>query len=478
MKEISMTAKSEKDFADEWRALPWKKFSQNLYRLQHRIYKAAKKKDKDLVQKLQSLLIGSKCSKYLSVRLVTQLRMCKETPGRDEKNSLNPRQRILITEELGLIETWKHAQLRRVFIPKSNGKSRPLEILTIRDRAIQALVSYALEPTYEAMASDGAYGFRLGHSTRHVQCRMFRNLNKNVHGYNKTILQLDIKNCFNEIDHNKLMTLVTLPSAARKFICSALKSGILQQRDNSLMGNPQAAIISQLLRNIALHGVEDLHNKDAYESKKRQRGVRYTDDIIFFLREGEPSGKLLLKVINFLVNKGLSIQETKTRLVHSTEGFDFLGWHFKVKAKKGKFVCYPSRENIRTLKINFRNRMKDTRYGLSDRLEKLQTVYRRWWNYHQYCDMSQVSNSIWALKKWSYKYIVKNSNMNGKEVAEYIKIICNGHVYNKNGGPTIKSSKSLFDRHLVLWSKMSGRLYTGPLLRAMKGNNSGVIPAN
>lgn len=455
-------------YSDELRALPWTTFRKNLYRLQCRIYKAAKKDDKDSIIKLQSLLLGSNCSKYLAVRQVTQPNTGGGTIGIDGLSSLNAKECLTLAADIGLREKWKHAKLRRVNIPKPNGKQRLLRIPTMRDRAIQCLVSYALEPVYEAMASDESSGFRPGHSAWYVQGIIFRNLSKNFQGYKKSILKINIESCFDEIDHGKFMSLVTLPNLARNFLWSALKAGVLNECDESLMGTAQIGVIAPLLRNIALHGIEDLHNEDKYEFKRDQRGIRYADDVIYFLKEGESGEELLSKVKDFLKERGLRIQETKTRLVSATDGFDFLGWHFVVKAGTEKCVCYPSKDNIQNLKNNFKDRLKDTRYKLTDRLSMLKTVYRNWRNYHQFCDMSQINNNIWSLRLWTYKYVRKNSNINKQDIIEAAKEIFNGHTYKINKGSSVKSSKSLYDSDLVFWSKRSEVLQEGPKKATMK----------
>jgi group II intron reverse transcriptase/maturase len=463
-----MTAKTLQFYADEWKTLPWKKFQKNLFRLQHRIYKAAKSEDKSTVKQLQSLLIGSKCSKYLAVRQVTQLNSGKKTCGVDGVSSLNPKQRIALTEDLKSMRVWKHQKLRRVFIPKANGKKRPLGIPTIRDRAMQCLIKYALEPVYEALASDGSYGFRPGHSTWDVQGRIFQNLKSNAHGYAKRILELDIEGCFDNINHEKLMSLVTLPGAATKFLWSALRAGVLRERETTKTGTPQGGVISPLLCNIALHGVEDLHNEWVYRSRWHQKGLRYADDMIFILNEDESWNELFNKVKEFLMTRGLKPQEAKTRLVSSKEGFDFLGWHFKVKAGNNKFVCYPSKDSVQSLKMRIKQVLKDSRYKLTDRINMLKTVYRGWWNYHQFCDMRQIKSTLWAISQWTYKYINKNSNIPGKEASQLAGSIYNGHSYKVNRSPSVRGNKSVYDHDIEFWSKRNAKYYTGPLLKTLK----------
>ena len=196
---------TKENFAEKWKDLPWKNFEKNLFRLQHRIYKANLENDTNRVYKLQCLILGSPCARYLAVRQVTQLNMGKKTAGIDGKLSLSPKQRLELAEELKNLKSWKHQDLRRIYIPKPNGEKRPLGIPTINDRAMQCLVKYALEPVYESIASKGSYGFRPGRSTWDIQTNIFLNLQSTSNGYNKSILELDIEKCFDKIRRNKLI---------------------------------------------------------------------------------------------------------------------------------------------------------------------------------------------------------------------------------------------------------------------------------
>lgn len=457
-----------KTSVDEWNKLPWKKFQKTLFHLQHRIYKASKDKDFALVKNLQQLLIGSKSSKYLAVRQVTQLNTGKRTPGVDKISSLNPKERLNLVSNLDQMKKWKHRKIRRVFIPKSNGKQRPLGIPTIRDRAMQCLIKFALEPVYESYASDGSYGFRPGHSTWDIQSRLFNNLRSTCKGYEKRILEIDIEDCFNQINHNKLMSMITLPGNAKRVILSALKAGVLNECSITEKGTSQGGVISPLLCNIALHGIEDLNNQWAY-SRWWQRGYRYADDIVYILKPDECSETLLENIKSFLSERGLKINDTKTSLVPATSGFDFLGWHFKVKPKNNKFVSYPSKKNRKAMIDRVKKVMRDSRYKIKARLNMVKTIYRSWWNYHQFCDMSQIN--LWSIQNWVYKYTKKKSKIATEELVSHIQSIFNGHQYKVNKHSSVRGDLSIYDGNFIYWVKKNSKHYNGPMFKAIKSQN-------
>lgn len=364
-----------KVFTDDWKKLPWREFERTLFRLQHRLYKASKAGDIEKAKKMQKLILGSACSRYLAVRQVTQLNLGRKTAGVDGLRALNLKERMNLSEELKNYKSWIHQPLRRVFIPKPDGDYRPLGIPTIRDRAMQCLLKYALEPHYESYASRGTWGSRPGRCTHDVQKIVFNNLNRSSNGFSKSILELDIEDCFNKINHEKLLSLIVLPAPAKKVVRSALKAGVLDERIETTEGTPQGGVISPLLCNIALNGIEDLHNEQ-WGKDSRQRGVRYVDDMIFFLKPGENPDLLRSKIDRFLEERGLKIKEAKTQLVKSIDGFDFLGWHFKVKAKNQKFVCYPSKKNRSKMVSKIKTTLRDSRDSLEKRLEKIKVIYR------------------------------------------------------------------------------------------------------
>lgn len=455
-------------YTEEWKRLPWKEFEKTLFRLQHRLYKASRENDTQKCLKLQSLILGSACSRYLAVRQVTQLNLGKKTAGVDGCSLLNSQQRLQLANELKTLNNWIHQPLRRVLIPKSNGEQRPLGIPTLKDRAMQCLLKYSLEPWHEAQASHGSWGFRPGRCTHDVQKTIFINLNSNGNGHKKTILELDIEKCFDKINHDKLLSLILLPDTAKRVIRKALEAGVLKERIKTLEGTPQGGVISPLLCNIALNGVEDLYN-EIRGSEIRQKGLRYADDMIFFLKPENDADLLRAKLDQFLIERGLKIKDSKTRLAKSTEGFDFLGWHFKVKSKNQKFVCYPSNKNRLNMIKKIKGTMRDTRYTFEERLSKIKVIYRGWRNYHKYCDMSQINT--WSISDWVYRYGKKRTSMSKDKLLTKVRDIFNGHSYKVNGHINVRFNKTPYDGDWVYWSKRQDLRYNTLSYKVAKRQN-------
>ena len=449
-------------FAEKWKRLPWKSFEKNLFRLQHRIYEANRKDDSYTVYRLQCLILGSPCARYLAVRQVTQLNLGQKTAGIDGIKSLSPKKRLELADELKDLNNWEHQKLRRVYIPKPNGKQRPLGIPTIKDRAMQCLIKYSLEPIYESIASIGSYGFRPGRSTWDVQTRIYLNLQSTSNGYTKSILELDIEKCFDKIDQNKLMSMIHLPKRAKDVLWSALRAGVLNERQITTEGTTQGGVISPLLCNIALHGIEDIWNDKISKNRINQRGIRYADDLIYFIKPNEDVNLLRIKIDKFLLERGLNVKESKTRLVKSTEGFDFLGWHFKVKTNN-KFVSYPTSQSRRNLINRIKTTMKDTRYTLDQRLDKVKVIYSGWWNYNKYCDMGQVN--LWSIISWTNNYVKLNSKIPRKARIETLKSIFTGYKFKVNAHVLVAGNRSPYDNDWLYWAKRNCKRYSGPLLR-------------
>lgn len=449
---------------DDWKALPWKKFQKTVFRLQTRIFKARKKGDHKLVRKLQKLLLNSKAAKYLAVRQVTQLNQGKSTAGVDGKVALQCKERMQLAKQLSGWKGWKHQKLRRVHIPKKDGTQRKLGIPTIGVIAYQCLLKYALEPAAEATFHGNSYGFRPGRSTHDVQKRLFIALKSNSNGASKTILEMDIEKCFDRIDHKTILYKVELPKAAIKGLRLAIKAGVKGEFPRSEMGTPQGGVISPLLANIALNGIERILED------KGVTCLRYADDLVYISKTNSSTKLNFLKaqISKFLKERGLQVKESKTRVVKATDGFDFLGWNFAVKPS-GKFISTPTKEATQKVKSKVKETMRDSRFTLEQRIAKCGSIVRGWRNYNRHCDMT--SHDLWNLNHWTWRFIRKQGSYDRHRTNEALKIAFPSVSWQVNAHINVKGEKSVFDGDLTYWAKRGNQNYSGFQASLLKQQN-------
>lgn len=247
-----MSIASFKTTNNEWRDLPWNKIKRKIFKLQKAIYQAVSRGNRVKARRLQRLLNKSYYARLLAVRKVTQDNQGKNTAGVDGVKSIQPKDRFLLTEKLA--EPSKAKSLRRVWIPKpGRDEKRPLGIPTLHDRALQALVKLGLEPYWEAQFEDESYGFRPGRSAHDAIDAIF----KKSYIKPQYVLDADIAKCFDQINHDYLLSKLDCPSVYKRSIRQWLKAGVM---DNGIVeatdaGTPQGGVISPLLANIALHGM-------------------------------------------------------------------------------------------------------------------------------------------------------------------------------------------------------------------------------
>ncbi len=385
--------------SETWRNLPWKKFRQDLFRLQKRVWKAVRVGDMPKARSLQKLILRSVAARFLAIRQVTQLNAGKKTAGVDGKLALTFKEKFELEEKLRLkANNWKHKGLREIPIPKKDGSQRILKIPTIADRAWQCLAKYALEPAHEAIFHARSYGFRTGRSAHDAQKKLFHNLNSQAKGIQKRIIELDIKKCFDRISHSSIMENLIAPKGLKLGIFRCLKAGTNVGFPEQ--GTPQGGVASPILANIALNGIENIHNS-----------IRYADDMVIILKPKDDAKAILERIKEFLAARGMEISEQKTKLTATTDGFDFLGWNFRVQ-KNGKFRSRPSKDNYETFRKKVKAIINCSNYGALVKAKKLAPIVRGWRNYHRYCKMDGARNSLFFIQKRAKKVFNREKRQN------------------------------------------------------------------
>jgi RNA-directed DNA polymerase len=387
-----------------WDKLPWKKMEREVKRLQMRIAKAIQEGKYHKAKALQWLLTHSSSAKYLAVKKVTSNRG-KKTPGVDGvlwKWSKHKFDAVNDVKRTG----YKVQPLKRVYIPKKNGKLRPLGIPTMKDRAMQALHLMALLPVSESKADLHSYGFRPYRSCADAIEMCFCALAKKTSA--PWILEGDIKACFDRIDHDWLLNNTMTD---QRILKSWLKAGYCESKSwyPTEAGTPQGGIISPTLANGTLDGLEAaiaqaMGTKMARASAK-VHVVRYADDFVVTAQNRNTLEQQVKPAIEqFLKQRGLELSPEKTRITHIDDGFDFLG--FNIRKYNQKLIIKPSKESVKKFLASIREIIKQHKTDKTVTLiRKLNPIIRGWSNYYRHVVSSQVFSKVdhhihQALWRW------------------------------------------------------------------------------
>ena len=458
--------------SESWINLPWKQFCKDLFRLQRRTYKGVREGDTAKAQSLQKLIMRSRAARFLAIRQVTQLNNGKKTAGIDGKVALDFKERFELEQKLkNQANNWKHQGLRSIPIPKKDGSKRILKVPTISDRAWQCLAKFALEPAHEATFHERSYGFRTGRSAHDAQKILFHNLRSRSKGYQKKVLELDISKCFDRISHTSIMKRLIAPKAIKTGIFRCLKAGVNPEFPEQ--GTCQGGVVSPLLANIALNGIEKI-GEFRHNGKDKSKCVRYADDMVFFLKPEDDATQILDEIKEFLAKRGMEISERKTKLTASTDGFDFLGWKFQVQ-KNGKFRSYPSEDNFKAFRKKIKNIINSSNYGAIEKTKKLAPIVRGWRNYHRYCKMDGTKNNLWFINNRAFRVFNKEQKQNRYTARELVKLAFPTVPYSENKFVNVKKDKSPYDGDLVYWSKRNSILYDGETSKALKRQNHSCV---
>jgi RNA-directed DNA polymerase len=398
----------------EWNAVNWRAHDRNVARLRQRIFTAVRDGDWPQVRNLQKMMLRSWSNTLVSVRQVTQRNAGRATAGVDKVVALDgPARMAMAVRVHQSVTTWQPKPVRRVYILKASGKQRPLGIPVIADRCHQARVKNALEPEWEARFEPRSYGFRPGRSCQDAA----QSLHFTLKGKSRRewILDADLTAAFDKIGHSYLLS---QPGwfPARNMIRQWLKAGVFEAGKGfapTEEGTPQGGIISPVLLNVALHGLEQAAGvryqageKASEVQKSSPVLVRYADDFVACCFTEQEAESVRERLRGWLAIRGLSLNEDKTHIVHLTQGFDFLGWNIR-RYPGSKLLIKPSRAAVRKHRQRLADEMRRLRGSNAVAvIATLSPIIRGWTAYHRCMVSSEafasLSNYTWKLTyKWA-----------------------------------------------------------------------------
>lgn len=430
-----------------WEEVNWPLVNARILRYQTRIFKASRANNIPKVRCLQKRLLKSLDAKLVAVRQVTTLNKGRRITGVNKQIFVSDLQKGKLVERLRL--DGNILPIPRVYVDKPGKlKKRSFDVPTVKDRAKQALCKLALEPEWEARFETDSYGFRPGRCWHDAMEAIFLSLRNNAGdlNYSKYVLYFDINNCFDQITHDYLINkLETIPEIEKE-IKACLKNSILEEfldvekETNileSIMGTPQRSIISTLLANIALHGLENhmkewICNKPSFAKTNRYNKdakqqsltlIRYGGVFVLIHKEETIVRQAKEEIAKWLWDgPRIKLSEGKTSICKTDNGFDFLGFSIITitRGNISKTKIYPSNKSQELLLLKVRNIIQNNRsvsaYNL---INLLRPIILDWANYFKYSECSIIYRKLKHLVFQKIRaWVFRRDTRNGRDIVK------------------------------------------------------------
>ena len=407
----------------DWLSIDWRSVEDDVRRLRQRIFTASQAGDLKRVRNLQKLMLRSRANTLLSVRRVAEVNTGRKTAGIDGNTALLPQAKAELADWVQhRAESWKPKPVKRVYIPKAGGRQRPLGIPVIADRALQAVVLAALEPEWEARFEPRSYGFRPGRGC-HDAIESIYLTGKGPNPKRPWVLDADLAAAFDRIDHEHLLaSLGRFP--ARGLIAQWLKAGVVEDGwfTPTEEGTPQGGVVSPVLMNVALHGMEQAagvrYHETGVNAGSAMRGspvlVRYADDLVAMCGSREQAEQVKARLAGWLAPRGLAFNEDKTQIVHLDDGFEFLGFHVR-RHRNRKLLIKPSKAAGKRIRERLAAEMRALRGSNAEAvIARLNPIIRGWSAYYRgvvsTATFAALDHHVWKLAyKWA-KYAHANKS--------------------------------------------------------------------
>ena len=464
--------------------------------IQERLDRAVANDDKPKIRWLTHLLSKkSRAVKILAIHRICQVNKGRNTAGIDG-NAMSElkAERLLMMEKLldEIDITKKPDPIRRVYIPKPNGKQRPLGIPTIHDRIVQEIIRQSIEPVCEYHFQPCSHGFRPKRSCHDAIADLHNKLSQK--GARRWIIEGDIEGCFDNIKHDHIISTLRewdIPTALTNIINNMLKAKIMEGMTltPSATGTPQGGVISPMLANVALTCLDEIMPQ-VCDYKGRNPIVRYADDFVIVTKDEEQAIETKSYITEYLkTTTGLKLSDEKTHITEISDGFDFLG--FNIRKYKDKLLMKPSKDNINKVKRKVRETLKSTQDPVI-LIRKLNSVLTGWGNYYRHVASKATFQSIrhalwlgttqWCKKKhptrpkayWIERYYEKVKkdkwtfqwegrkliNIAGIPIRRFIKVRSDMRVYNADASDYWDKREYVNARNSIYGSPNLTKLFT------------------